>query len=226
MLISAGLVAAPVWLNWIDEPTIPNIADRFGGGPWFPLGSALFCISGFLALVSLLAPIPDPRRLLLIQLPLVAVVPSLLLPLWTIGDQARGAPLRQIAKVILREIRPAEPLAMVGWMKPSLHYYTRKVVLYEGRSPRGLLNLVDRLRHDQRPGFQGSSPEAVPSLLVVINQQTLTKDHWGRVAAQPLKSVGPYRLLRVDRMALEAEAARLRAKGVETSWREFRAERW
>lgn len=226
LVISAGLAAAPLWLNWIDEPTIPDIAEKFGGGPWFPLGSVLFGIAGILALVSLLAPSPDPRSLLLIQLPLVGVVPSLLLPLWTIGDQVRGAPLREIANAILQDIRPDEPLAMVGWMKPSLHYYTRKIVLYEGRSPRGMLNLVDRLRHDRRPGFLGSLPDAVPSLLVVINRQTLATDHWSRVDASPLTIAGPYQLLRVDRLALEAEAARLRAKGVEISWREFRAERW
>ena len=34
---------------------------------------------------------------------------------------------------------------MVGVNKPSLHYYSRKVVLYVGRPPTGLLDLAEQL---------------------------------------------------------------------------------
>ena len=41
---------------------------------------------------------------------------------------------------------------MVGILKPSLHYYTEQVVIYEGVQPSGPANLADRLLREHRRG--------------------------------------------------------------------------
>ena len=54
--------------------------------------------------------------------------------------------MRQLAAVVQQVHRPDEPLAMVGInKKPSLHYYSRLVVLYVGRPASGLIDLAEQL---------------------------------------------------------------------------------
>ena len=83
--------------------------------------------------------------LLALQLPLVLFVPLALLPSWALGDRLRSLPVRTMAASINRQAHPGEPLAMVGILKPSLHYYARRVVIYEGIQPGGLRNLSDQI---------------------------------------------------------------------------------
>ena len=82
---------------------------------------------------------------------------------------------------MLEQQLPLEPLAMVGRMKPSLHFQTRQVVLFEGRSSGALVNLADRLAHERRRGWQGqplSSPKASSTVLIVIDTRTSQRPHW------------------------------------------------
>ncbi|MGD1858015.1 MAG: ArnT family glycosyltransferase [Leptolyngbyaceae cyanobacterium] len=53
-----------------------------------------------------------------------------ILPVAAIADAQRQLPLRQLAETIQTEQQPGEPLAMVGFMKPSLVFYTQQPVLY------------------------------------------------------------------------------------------------
>ncbi|MEM9265854.1 MAG: glycosyltransferase, partial [Cyanobacteria bacterium P01_F01_bin.13] len=53
-----------------------------------------------------------------------------ILPVASIADAQRQLPLRQLAKTIQAEQQPDEALAMVGFMKPSLVFYTQRPVLY------------------------------------------------------------------------------------------------
>jgi len=67
-------------------------------------------------------------------------------PLWQLGDRDRGAPIRILAAVISELRTNSEAQAMVGLMKPSIHYFSRVTLLYGGRSPNAQLNLADHLR--------------------------------------------------------------------------------
>ena len=69
-----------------------------------------------------------------------------LVPTGELVDQRRQQPVRQLAEQVRLQQRPGEQLAMVGVNKPSLHYYSRKVVLYAGRPPSGLLDLAEQCR--------------------------------------------------------------------------------
>ena len=64
-----------------------------------------------------------------------------LVPTGELVDQRRQQPVRQLAEQVRLQAWPGEQLAMVGVNKPSLHYYSRKVVLLCGRPPSGLLDL-------------------------------------------------------------------------------------
>ena len=86
-----------------------------------------------------------------------------------IADQDRRAKAWQAIEAPLGELqqRPGEQLAMVGVNKPSLHYYSCKVVLYAGRPPSGLLDLAEQL-----------PPQAPGTVLVVIDATTAELPHW------------------------------------------------
>ena len=122
-----------------------------------------------------------------------------------------------------------EPLAMVGAMKPSLHFYTGRVILFEGRSDGALVNLADRLSHERRRGWQGhplGSPQASDTLLLVIDRGTARQEHWRGLNPQLLGSYGIYQVWRLNRSRLDQRAAALMQEGVDADWRDPRPERF
>jgi hypothetical protein len=159
-------------------------------------------------------------------LPLVLFVPLALLPSWALGDRLRGQPVRAMAASIARQAHPGEPLAMVGILKPSLHYYSRRVVIYEGIQPAALRDLSDRLRHERRRGQRPSPPEEQPTVLVVIDQETARAPHWRDLDPVELDRAGLYRLWRLDRRRLEERSSQLAAAGVPLEWRQPVPERY
>jgi 4-amino-4-deoxy-L-arabinose transferase-like glycosyltransferase len=223
LLIAAGLAAAPLWVPWIEDPTIPDLQATLLDGRWFALGATATVAA---ALLSAGAASPRPAlRLAQSQLALLLLVPQLL-PLARRLDQLRGAPVRTLAAVAAQQRQQGESLAMVGLMKPSLHYYSRATVIYEGRSPVGLLNLVDRLANERRPGLQPTAVAIQPSMLVVIDRGTSELPHWQGWQGVELAARHPYQLLRLDRSWLEQRAQRLLQEGHAISWRESRPERY
>jgi hypothetical protein len=131
-----------------------------------------------------------------------------------------------MAAALVRQERPGEPVAMVGILKPSLHYYSCRVVIYEGQLKSGLLNLADRLRHERRAGLEPSTPTQHPTVLIVIDAGTAALPHWQGLEPQVLAASGVYRLWRVDRRALEDRALALLQAGEASTWRDPRPERY
>ncbi|MGL6133057.1 MAG: glycosyltransferase family 39 protein, partial [Prochlorococcaceae cyanobacterium] len=144
-------------------------------------------------------------------------------------DQLRGEPVRRLAAVVVeRSARrgSAEPLAMVGMLKPSLHFYGRQVVIYEGAEAAGLVNLAERLAGETRQGQVPSSARQQPHLLLVIDADTAAREHWRELDPELLDQAGIYRLWRLDRRRLEQRASALEAAGVRADWRDPRPERY
>ncbi len=222
-VLAGGFLASGLWVPLIDDPEMPSLPADLLAGRWLLLGGALFALALVLAWRYLGR---GPEALLALQLPLVAFVPLVLLPGWALGDRLRGLPVRQMAVLVHQQARPGESLAMVGILKPSLHYYARRVVLYEGVKPFGPLNLADRLGTERRAGQAPATSQQSPTVLVVIDQGTAALPHWRDLGPQQLGSSGLYRLWRVDRRALERRAAALRAAGVRLEWRDPRPERY
>ena len=224
VLLGAGLAGSRFWLPLIHDPTVPDLPGVLARDSTLSLGAALFLTAALLLAVG---PSRQPLlRLLQGQAVLLLVGPLLLVPLWRIGDRLRGAPIRTLATVVSERRANGETLAMVGLMKPSLHYYSRLTVLYEGRSREALVNLADRLRWEQRPGLSPASADTQPTVLLVIDQETALLPHWQNRRGQQLARAGPYQLWRLDRRWLEGQALQLRAEGRRPTWRLPRPERF
>ncbi len=226
LVTGLGLVflAARLWLPLINDPEMPTLAAELDGSPLVPLVAACWLLAALLGWLCRRR--RPPLRLLALQLPLVLFVPTALLPLWSVGDRLRGEPVRRMAAALQREGRPGEPVAMVGVLKPSLHYYGRRVVIYEGIGVEGPINLAERLRRERRVGQQPSTPDAQPTVLVVIDQTTARAPFWRHLGASEIASAGVYRLWRLDRRRLEASVAQLRRNGIAPDWQAPRPERY
>jgi 4-amino-4-deoxy-L-arabinose transferase-like glycosyltransferase len=225
-VLAVGLALSPRWIPLINDPELPTLpAELLASG--LVLRAALWF---GLSLVLGLALGPPRWRagwLLGLQLPLVLYVPTAHLPLLVLGDGVRQLPVRRIAADVLAQRRPREPLAMVGILKPSLHYYARQPVLFEGIAPAGLINLSDRLARERREGWRPSAPHPQATLLVVIDQRTAQLPYWWSLPHQQLATQGLYRLWRVPRAALARQAAALQQAGVPgPDWQQPRPERY
>ncbi len=223
-VLTLAFALAPLWVPLIFDPEMPTLPAEL-------LASGLLVRAAWLwALAVLLGwwlrARPAPLRLLALQLPLVLFVPAALLPSWALGDRLRGLPVRQIAAAATRLAAPREPLAMVGILKPSLHYYSGRVVIYEGIEPEGLVNLADRLRREDRPGQHPAPAAEQPSVLLVIDRTTAAAPFWQGLDPQELSRAGLYRLWRLDRRRLEQRAAELQAAGHPLTWTRPRPERY
>ena len=213
-LLSAIFFAAPRWVPWIQDPEIPGLAAGLLASGTVLISAWLFLIAALLGSALLL------RRgstsdgwLLSLQLPMVAWQVLALIPISVLVDQRRALPLREISAVVRQQGLPGEPLAMVGINKPSLHYYSRKVVLYAGRPASGLLDLAEQL-----------PPSG--TALVVIDATTAAEPHWRGLPHTPLDAAGVYRLWRVPLEALQQRGATLVEAGVRSTWRLPNPERY
>ena len=222
-LLAVGLAAADRWVPLINEPELPTLPAEL-------LASGLLTRAAACFGIALLAAVLLRRQrgwLLAQQLAVTAFAVTALQPLVVLGDRVRQQPLRRIAAAAVAERRAGEPLAMVGILKPSLHFYTDQVVIYEGVQPNGPLNLNDRLAREQRLQQQPSPPTADASVLVVIDQRTAQLPHWQGLPHQRLGSQGLFALWRVPRQALLRWVNELKAQGVPApDWQLPRPERY
>lgn len=225
-VLAVGLAVSPLWIPLINDPELPTLpAELLLSGLVLRAAGCM----GLSLLLGLLLWSPRWRQgwLVGLQLPMVLYVLLAHLPMVALGDRVRQLPVRGIAAAVNRMARPQEPLAMVGILKPSLHYYTRRVVLFEGIEPVGPINLSDRLAREVRRGFQPSPATPEATLLLVIDQGTAQLPQWRELPHQSLASDGLYRLWRVPRLALEQRAAALQRAGVEgPTWQLPRPERY
>lgn len=221
LLCGALLLASPWWLAWVRDPELPALATTLGASFLWPRAALLLSCAAAVSWVLLRRPL---QQMLALQLGWLAIVPSLVVPLAAHADRWRSAPVRVMAAEVQRQRRPREPLAMVGVIKPSLHFYSRQIVAYEGRSRTALVNLHDRLAHE--PRLQHGSAESA-ALLVVGRQDLGELPYWAPLLPQPLAKAGPYRLWRVSRQALKDQARQLiDQRRVRPNWRVPRPERF
>ncbi|MEB3266689.1 MAG: glycosyltransferase family 39 protein [Cyanobacteriota bacterium] len=226
LLIALAFGIGPRWLPLIQDPELPGLGAAIIASGRMPLAAGCWLAAALLPLLAGRLGASGSIRLLAVQLPLVLFVPLALLPLWALGDGLRGAPVRSMAAAVRQQRQVGESLAMVGILKPSLHYYARQVVIYEGRSEHALVNLAERLAQERRRGLEPQPAQRQATVLVVIDQGTAVEPWWQGLAPQELDRAGLYRLWRVDRRRLEGRAAELRAAGHGATWTVPRPERY
>lgn len=220
VLLGGVLLASSTWLPLVRDPEMPGLAEGL-------IASGLVVRAGVLILVvaavggwrQLRCPLPR-AWLPSVQLPLALLGPWVLAPLALRADQLRQAPVRDIAAAVRQLRRPAEPLAMAGINKPSLHYYSRQVVHYAGQPATGVRNLGEQL------GFRQGPRDPSPTLLLVIDAGTAALPHWRAVPHRALASAGLYRLWRVELQRLAELSRGLARQGVPSTWRAPNPERY
>ncbi|MFM8259194.1 MAG: ArnT family glycosyltransferase, partial [Vulcanococcus sp.] len=227
-LLCAGLAASPAWIPLIQEPELPGLPAELLASGLVLRAAACFALALGLGLLLWWRPgrwgaawLPAQ------QLALVLFAVTALQPLVALGDRQRQVPVRRIAAAVMAQRRSAEPLAMVGILKPSLHYYSRQVVLFEGLEPSGLLNLNDRLAREWRRGLRPSPVQPGATVLVVIDQRTAQLPHWRGLPHQRLAAAGLYELWRLQRLDLQGRARQLQQSGgASPDWQRPRPERY
>jgi len=225
-VLCGGLLFSAHWIPLIQDPEMPTLpAEMLASGLVVRAG---LCFGLALAVALALAWSRwRPAWLAAMQLPLVLFGVAALEPLIGLGDRVRQLPVRQIAAEVVRLRRPGEPLAMVGTLKPSLHYYTRQVVIFEGLRGYGLVNLADRLQREWRQGQRPSAAIAGNTVLVVMDRDTSRLAYWQPVAHTVLAHYGLYQLWRVDRLELARQAQALKDNfAVTANWQDPRPERY
>ena len=234
---STGLVAclaiifwlSPVWVGWIRDPEMPSLAPDLLGSGLVWRAALWFSFAAVLSSVVLIQRKSAAIGLLTMQIPLLLFHVSALIPIAELADQLRQVPVRQVAEQMEKQHLPGEPFAMVGAMKPSLHFHTGKVIVFEGRSDRALVNLADRLANEQRRDWNGhplGTKDASDTVLIAIDRGTSAQDHWRGLRPIDLGRFGIYNLWRLDRKRLEQRADALKFDGVDLDWRQPRPERF
>ena len=207
-VVGIGLFTQALWLPQLDQvfaqafPDVPALQAELQASKIVAnIGLIWLIAAGFTTLALY-------KRwwgwLLTLQLALVFWIPLGLLPLGSLVDHLRQEPLRAMATIIQDGSRPGEPLAMVGFNKPSLHFYANRLVHYEERSVRHLANLVFCINW---------GPKA-DTILVVLDEGTANESHWTRLQGVTMAQAGIYELRRLKRQELEAVVDQLHRAGV------------
>ena len=226
LAFSIALYSAPNWIEYINDPEMPNLSQTIISSRLYLRGSLLILFSTFISCFFIRK--LKRGRLLLIQAPLVLFHSFVFLPFLEIGDNLRQFPLRKVSELLVNSRNINEPIAMVGINKPSIHFYTQKVVLYESNDEIALINLADRLSNEKRDGWEGipiSSKDGSNTFLLVIDELTSRYDHWQKLNPEVLGQFGIYKIWRLNRNNLETRSNKLRLNGGQADWRVPRPER-
>ena len=166
---------------------------------------------------------------MILQVPLLLSHFLVVLPTFDLADRLRQLPLREASKLLLNSKNRNEPLVMVGAMKPSIHFYTNQVIIFEGRSENALVNLSDRLKNEKRRGWIGRplyGSNGSQTTLLIIDKRSAEKPHWQKLNPKVLGEFGVYSVWRLNRENLERRAENLKKEGIVTTWKKPRPERF
>ena len=141
-----------------------------------------------------------------------------MLPLFKLVDTNRQLPLRNLAKKINEIQLNNEPIAMIGLRKPSLHYYTKKIIFYEQNTAEGIINLSQRLIFDRRKYYADKPNYDSKTLLIVIDEYSSRKKYWSNIIHQELEYYGIYKLWRIKKNNLDNYSSLLIKKGYKSDW--------
>jgi len=212
------------WLSSINDPEMPNLASELiSSGIIF---KAKLFFSLFTLLTIILFSLKSKNIFLYLQILLVIGQSFLMSPIRKLADTSRQLPLRNISTLISNIREGNETLAMIGIRKPSLHYYSRKIVFYEPNTREGLINLSDRLNTDRRENYEDQPDYEYKSLLVVIDKYSSGLEHWSNINHQKLGEYGIYKLWRIQKSDLSKYSKLLVNSGYKSDWKNRKVEKF
>jgi len=222
--VSMAFFFSNYWLSLINDPEMPNLASELiSSGIVF---KAKLFFASFTLLAIILFSLKSRNIILYLQILLLIGQSFLMSPIRKLADNSRQLPLRNISKLILDIREGKETLAMIGIRKPSLHYYSRQIVFYEPNTKEGLINLSDRLNNDSRKNYEDQPDYEHKSLLVVIDNYSLLKEHWSNINHQKLGKFGIYNLWRIQKSDLSEYSRFLVKSGYESDWENRKVEKF
>ncbi len=215
-------------VDYIKDPEIPNFGNELISSGIILRGAFCFTISALFGLILFFR--FKPGGLLSLQLPIVMFQLLVIIPMFNLVDKLRQLPLRNASELMLSSQFEGESFAMVGVSKPSVHFYTGKVVLYEGNTSRNLVNLSERLSLEVRQGWKGKPVNRLSSsqtVLLIIDEQTSHLSHWDGLRPDVLGKFGIYFVWRIDRNLLNERASDLiNSEGIRPNWQMPKPERF
>jgi 4-amino-4-deoxy-L-arabinose transferase-like glycosyltransferase len=219
---SVAFFFSDIWLNSINDPEMPNLgSELISSGIIF---RAKFFFSIFTLLALTLFSLRSKNIFIYLQILFLIGQSFLMTPIRKLADTSRQLPLRNISKLITDSRKGRESLAMIGIRKPSLHYYSRQIVFYEPNTKEGLINLSDRLNNDRRTNHEDQPDYEHKSLLVVIDNYSLSQPHWSNLNHQKLGQYGIYNLWRIRKSDLNKYSNFLVNNGYKSDWQDRKVE--
>ncbi|MBW3042414.1 ArnT family glycosyltransferase [Prochlorococcus marinus] len=227
ILFSIIFFSSKLWIGLLNDPEIPGFQEEL-------INSFLLYKAGFIfLLIAFLGIIFSSRKLygklLILQIPLLLTHFFIVLPTFNLADRLRQLPLRQASDLLLKSKINNETFVMVGAMKPSIHFYTNQVIIFEGRSKNALVNVSDRLANEKRRGWEGRpiyGKNGTETALLIIDKRSVVKTYWQGLNPEILGEFGVYSVWRINRGKLERRAKDLKKEGVITTWKNPRPERF
>ena len=227
ILFCIFLFSSKLWIELLNDPEIPNFSDELTESFLIEKAGFIFLLIAALGVVFLSRKIHG--KLLILQIPIFLSHFIVVLPTFELADKLRQLPLRQASELILNSKKNNEPLVMVGAMKPSIHFYTNQVIVFEGRSKNALINVSDRLKNERRRGWEGRpihGKNGSETTLLLIDKRSVEKSHWQGLKPIILGDFGVYSVWRLNRENLERRAKSLKKEGFISTWKTPRPERF
>ncbi len=214
-------------LNQINDNEMNNLStDIVESG--ILLRGGICLLASFL--ISILSRVFSRINLLDIQIPILIFNFSTFIPLFWIVDLNRQLSLREASQEMVNLRKENEPLAMVGINKPSVHFYTDSIILYESYTINNLINLSERLQQEKRIGWEGNKigkSIGSQSVLVLIDNETSKLYHWRILDPIVLGRFGIYNLWRLNRLKLDEVSNGFRKDfKIDSDWKNFNPERY
>ncbi len=183
-LLFLGILAFATFYspNWMgDDPSMPDLPDQVRASGIMVRAAIIWS----LALVASIGLVVLKRGRWLWSINLVAFAAFVLmslLPAYQLADQIRQQPLRTIAATTLDIQAPDEPLYMVGFMKPSLVFYTQRLVTYI---------------YEPEAMAMALGAETAPTVLMVGTPAEIDQLNWPDDQQESVLTEGTYALVRL-----------------------------
>lgn len=148
-------VISPAWMG--DDPSMPGLPDLVQKAGTMAMGGVIWGMAAIVAIGIVI--LRRGRWLWAVNLAAFSAFTLFsILPTYQLADRVRQQPLRQIAEAAIAEQQANQPLYMVGFMKPTLVFYTQKPVTYVER-PTDLVETMTKAEHSGDVLVVGTAPE-------------------------------------------------------------------
>ncbi len=230
LAVGFAIASTPMWLSRIHDSDLVGLPQLLQDSLLIPSAVALLIAGGSIALglSASNARLWPSAPLFAVQFSWLLLLPSVFLPLLRIGDGLRSQPIRTLAfpaqAVQASTHTSGQPIAMLGIIRPSFHFYSRAPIVYEdGISPQVIVDLHNRFKMEARVRVRQISHR----ILVAAPLQLEQHRHWGSLLSPRVDQQGRFGLWWLDLPRLERKARLLQQRQkLQPTWQRPRPERF